>query len=234
MKKQCIVFIDDFNAVNKLQIDHLKRFVANNAPEFPAPFENDGKIKYMLNDDFREVTVLSMVASLKRDGENNARNINLQKIENVREYLEQLKKEFDTVLPIVDLCLSGSKGMDPAWGMDDVKSFFASLFSFKIMLLVSGIVNAIELPDRKYLEDQNTLFVPRPIIQVDPYHPYFDEDSNSMSTCEASFFANIMLGNDFVKLRADRELFRKLTRTEKGYNRYFYTILVANDILFYL
>lgn len=232
MKKQCVVFIDDLKAVNELQMKHLKKFVKNNAPEYPTPVSHNGGLKYAFADGLREITVLSNVVSLETDGNDNAREHNKELINKLLDNLFQLKEEYDTVLPIVDLCLSGSKGLDPAWNMKDVQSLFESLYSFRIKLLVSCIFNAIAPPYRKDFESQDILFVPRPIVQTDPEHPYFDEDSNSMSTCEASFFADKLLADNWANEHVNRELFRKLVNTKKGYDRYFYTILMANDILF--
>lgn len=252
MKKQCIVFIDDNGANNKLQTEELGKKLpsygwrvlddrSDNTPSRPTQFEGfniENIHTYRHDGNQAELCVASLKVTLKKYGGNDTDSeYNKTLMGRVGEALMKLKnsESFHTMLPVVDLCLSENSTMlDEAWTITNVEEFFkTSLSGLKIKILTSAVANVLVSTNIDNLEGNGVLFVPRPIIRTQDILK-FDEDASSVSTREVGFFMNLLDRNKIVANQMPEDfikLFRDLNGTYKKYERYLYSIMVANEIL---
>lgn len=225
--KQCIVFIDDIEELNSLQVKELGQFISKT-----YLCENSDSC-YSFNSGHRTIDVSSKLVQLRRkeegkDGE--AAIFNKNAMNALADELKSLKEKYDTFLPIVDLCLAGSKKLDSAWSEKDVIDFLYKL-DCKIVLVVSTYSWSLnQLAEQN--KEKKWLLMRRP--DVNDEYTEFNKISSPQSVVEESYFAEILLNNLEIISKINKELFRKIGDTQKMYEKYFYSILMANEISMYL
>lgn len=259
-KKQCIVFIDDREAVNQCQAQCLAKLInpnsdcsSENGQSKNFEGSSDDTASYPRQTGFyqcqiekgRAVDLILLHVCLKPEDETmNAKAKNEQTMDNVCVTLNdlKLKEQYATVLPVVDVCLARSI-TDSAWNIKDFITFFGKLDKLPIKLLVSGNAMALNQEDFNSLtNDYNTLFVPRPSEKKVDNKIEFVEDESWQSTVEDRYLSNILEKykdshsekyQKFIAAEKVQNFLKGLIKAGTKYYRFFYTILVANEILYY-
>ena len=251
-KKQCIVFIDDRKDANECQAKCLNEYILklmSNDDSGDSRLENfvgncDCTVfrKYNIDED-RNLDIILLQVCLCTEAADNAKKENEEKMERLREKLVEIKNDYATVLPVVDMCLAeGSRKLDKAWDQKDFIFFFKKLHDFPIKLLVSAKAWAFGQDDFNSLKIENTLFTPRPLENESEGKIEFDMSESCRSTIEDAFFSEILLkykkekAMEYEKFSAAaniKKIILKLIQARTRYDKFFYTILVANEILYY-
>lgn len=247
--KQCIVFIDDRNEINERQAQCLAEILnlkldgvnGNSKSEDSAGIRSYTVFRKGKIDEDRDLDIILLQVCLCTKDAANAKNKNQKEMEKLRDKLVEIKKDYATVLPVVDACLAeGSKTLDSAWDIKDFIRFFKDLDNFPIKLLVSGNAWALDQDDFYSLQQENTLFTPRPIEKLFGSEIEFDKNESWQSTVEDAFFSNLLQAYKTQKeakfkvfSNATRKIIGELIKASTKHNKFFYTIIVANEILYY-
>lgn len=249
-KKQCIVFIDDRKEVNECQAKCLAEDILKLTPEGGnGNSRSEDSVdscdytvfrKCKIVED-RDLDIILLSVCLYTQDIANAKNMNQKEMKKVQDKLAEIKNDYSTVLPVVDVCLAkDSVRLDGAWDIKDFIEFFKKLNNFPIKLLVSGNTRALDQDDFNSLKMENTLFTLRPIERDLGNGIELDKNESWRSTVEDAFFSKILQEYKTQKeeefetfSRAAKEIIVKLIHASTKYDKFFSTIFVANEILYY-